>query len=81
MERLKKSEDFKGLFEPFTKVTYREQGVKTVFERFTDYWDKKSPGNVSKIILTPIKEDETRMAALLSGGVDFIEPVPPQDFI
>ena len=62
------------------KVTYREQGVKTVFERFADYWDKKSPSNVTKIILTPIKEDATRVAALLSGDVDFISPVPPQDF-
>jgi len=65
---------------PF-KVTYREQGVKTVFERFAGYWDKKSPGNVTKMILTPIKEDATRVAALLSGDVDFISPVPPQDFM
>lgn len=62
------------------RVTYREQGVKTVFDRFAGYWDKKSPGNVDKIILTPIKEDATRVAALLSGDVDFISPVPPQDF-
>ena len=64
---------------PF-KVTHWEQGAKYVFERFADYWDKKSPGNVKKIILTPIKEDATRVAALLSGDVDFITPVPPQDF-
>ena len=62
------------------KVTYWEQGAKYVFERFADYWDKNSPGNVDKIILTPIKEDATRVAALLSGDVDFITPVPPQDF-
>lgn len=61
-------------------VVEREQGVKTVFERFADYWDKDSPGNVNTIILTPIKEDATRVAALLSGDVDFISPVPPQDF-
>jgi len=71
-----KNESGTGAF----KVTYREQGVKTVFERFAEYWDKKSPGNVDKIILTPIKEDATRVAALLSGDVDFISPVPPQDF-
>ena len=64
---------------PF-KVTHWEQGAKYVFERFADYWDKKCPGNVDKIILTPIKEDATRVAALLSGDVDFITPVPPQDF-
>ena len=32
------------------------------------------------MVLTPIKEDATRVAALLSGDVDFISPVPPQDF-
>jgi peptide/nickel transport system substrate-binding protein len=64
---------------PF-KVTHWEQGAKYIFERFADYWDKESPGNVEKIILTPIKEDGTRVAALLSGDVDFISPVPPQDF-
>ena len=62
---------------PF-KVTQREQGVKTVFTRFADYWDKHS-GNVSEIILTPIAEAPTRVAALLSGDVDFIMPVPPTD--
>ncbi len=64
---------------PF-KVTEWEQGARYVFDRFADYWDKDSPGNVTKIVLTPIKEDATRVAALLSGDVDFITPVPPQDF-
>jgi peptide/nickel transport system substrate-binding protein len=64
---------------PF-KVTSREHGVKVVFDRFAEYWDKKSPGNVTQIVLTPIKEEATRVAALLSGDVDFISPVPPQDF-
>jgi peptide/nickel transport system substrate-binding protein len=49
------------------KVVEWEQGAKYVFERFADYWDKSSPGNVDKIVLTPIKEDATRVAALLSG--------------
>lgn len=62
------------------KVTYWEQGAKYVFERFADYWDQNSPGNVSKITLTPIKENATRVAALLSGDVGFITPVPPNDF-
>jgi peptide/nickel transport system substrate-binding protein len=60
-------------------VKEREQGVRVVFERFKDYWDKDSPGNVDTFILTPIKEDATRVAALLAGDVDFISPVPPQD--
>ncbi|MDO5756317.1 MAG: ABC transporter substrate-binding protein [Rhodobacterales bacterium] len=60
-------------------VTEREQGVKMVFKRNPDYWDTDSPGNVQTAILTPIKEAPTRVAALLSGDVDFIAPVPPTD--
>ncbi len=60
-------------------VSSREQGVKVEFDRFGGYWDKDSKGNVDKIVLTPIKEAPTRVAALLSGDVDFIAPVPPTD--
>ncbi|MCP3866790.1 MAG: ABC transporter substrate-binding protein, partial [Gammaproteobacteria bacterium] len=63
---------------PYT-VAKRQQGVRVDFKRFGDYWDKKSPGNVDQIVLTPIKESPTRVAALLSGDVDFIAPVPPAD--
>ncbi|MCK6265534.1 ABC transporter substrate-binding protein [Vibrio sp. ZSDE26] len=59
-------------------VTQREQGVQVVFERFGDYWDENT-GNVDKLTLVPIKEDATRVAALLSGGVDMIAPVAPND--
>jgi peptide/nickel transport system substrate-binding protein len=34
---------------------------------------------VGQILLTPIKENATRVLALLSGDVDFIAPVPPND--
>ena len=54
-------------------ITKREQGVRVDFRRFADYWDKQSPGNVDQIVFTPIKEDPTRVAALLSGDVDFID--------
>ncbi|MBZ2170274.1 MULTISPECIES: ABC transporter substrate-binding protein [Marinobacter] len=63
---------------PFV-VADRQQGVRVEFERFDDYWDTESPGNVGKIVLTPIKENNTRVSALLSGGVDYIAPVPPTD--
>ena len=63
---------------PYT-VTQRQQGVKVEFERFEGYWDKQSPGNADHIVLTPISENPTRVAALLSGDVDFISPVPPND--
>lgn len=60
-------------------VTAREQGVQVVFERFDGYWDTESKGNVDKLTLKPIKENATRVAALLSGGVDMIAPVAPND--
>lgn len=63
---------------PYT-VTYRQQGVKVEFDRNGNYWDTQSPGNVDKIVLTPIKEAPTRVAALLSGDIDFIAPVPSTD--
>jgi peptide/nickel transport system substrate-binding protein len=61
-------------------VTKRAHNVVLEMERNKNYWDTQSPGNVTKFILTPIKENATRVAALLSGDVDFISPVPPQDF-
>ena len=57
----------------------REQGVRLLFERNPNYWDYASKGNVKSIIFTPIKEGATRVAALLSGEIDFIAPVPPTD--
>ncbi|MFV0574584.1 MAG: ABC transporter substrate-binding protein [Vibrio sp.] len=60
-------------------VSSREQGVKVEFTRFNDYWDKDTKGNVDHLTLKPIKENATRVAALLSGGVDMIAPVAPND--
>lgn len=63
---------------PF-RLKSRQQGVKVEYERNPDYWDKQSPGNVQQLTLVPIKEDATRVAALLAGDVDFIKPVSPND--
>ncbi len=62
------------------KVTLRVPGVQMVFEKFEEYWDTESPGNVAKIILTPISNDATRVTALLTDNADMIMPVPPQDY-
>jgi peptide/nickel transport system substrate-binding protein len=43
-----------------------------------DWWDKPK-GNVKELIYTPIKSDPTRVAALLSGGVDLLTDIPTQD--
>nr|WP_298248541.1 ABC transporter substrate-binding protein [uncultured Halomonas sp.] len=63
---------------PYTVVEHRK-GTRMEFTRNPDYWDSESPGNVDTIVLTPISENATRVAALLSGDVDFIAPVPPND--
>jgi len=62
---------------PFQIVSH-EPGVKTVFKRNPNYWGKVE-SNVDEVDFTPISSDSTRVAALLSGQVDLIEPVPVQD--
>jgi peptide/nickel transport system substrate-binding protein len=59
-------------------VTGREAGVKTTFKVNPNWWDKREH-NLDEIVYTPIGNDATRVAALLSGEVDMIEPVPVQD--
>ncbi|WP_291645266.1 ABC transporter substrate-binding protein [Bosea sp. (in: a-proteobacteria)] len=60
------------------KIESHQPGVKTVFKLNENYW-KKIEGNIKEIVFTPIASDATRVAALLSGEVDVIEPVPIQD--
>lgn len=55
----------------------REVGVKTVLDANPDYWGKKP--QISEIVYTPIADASTRIAALLSGEVDFVQDVPVQD--
>jgi peptide/nickel transport system substrate-binding protein len=59
-------------------IESHQPGVKTVFKVYPDYW-RKPEHNLKEIIFTPIASDATRVAALLSGEVDVIEPVPIQD--
>ncbi len=62
---------------PF-RLREREPNVRTTFVRNGNYWGKIE-GNVTNVIFTPIGNDATRVAALLSGEVDVMEPVPVQD--
>ncbi|TNF53329.1 MAG: ABC transporter substrate-binding protein [Burkholderiales bacterium] len=62
---------------PF-RLRERQPNVKTSFVRNGNYWGKIE-GNVVNVEFTPIGNDATRVAALLSGQVDVIEPVPLQD--
>ena len=45
-----------------------------------DYWDSAKKAKVDKVLLLPLPEANTRLAALRSGQVDWIE-VPPPDGI
>ncbi|MGZ5036199.1 MAG: ABC transporter substrate-binding protein [Usitatibacter sp.] len=56
----------------------READVKTVAVLNSNYWGKVE-GNVNEMVYQPIKQDSTRIAALLSGEIDFVLDPPPQD--
>jgi peptide/nickel transport system substrate-binding protein len=63
----------------FTLVS-REPEVRTVLEANPNYWGIGTfPLEVTEIIYTPIQNQATRVAALLSGEVDLIQDVPVQD--
>src|SRR4029434_1125366 len=58
----------------------REIDVRTVYVETPNWWGKaKKRGNVTEVVYTPIKNDSTRTAALLSGELDFVLDPPPQD--
>lgn len=62
---------------PF-RLRERQPNVRTTFVRNGNYWGKIE-GNVQEVVFTPIGNDATRVAALLSGEIDVMEPVPVQD--
>ena len=62
---------------PFMLVSH-EPGVKTVWKKNPNWWDKPI-GNVDEVVFTPIPNAATRVAALLSGEIDWMDPVPLND--
>jgi peptide/nickel transport system substrate-binding protein len=62
---------------PF-RVRERQPGVRTTFSRNGNYWGRID-GNVDEVVFNVIGNDSTRVAALLSGEIDVMEPVPVQD--
>ena len=62
---------------PFIQVS-REPDRKTVLEKNPLWWDK-AEHNVDRVEFNVISSAPTRVAALLSGEVDMIYSVPPQD--
>ena len=62
---------------PFTIVSH-EPGIKTVFRPNPNWWGKVEH-NLTEVIFQTVKSDPTRVAALLSGDIDMMDPVPVQD--
>jgi peptide/nickel transport system substrate-binding protein len=59
-------------------ITSHEPGVKTVFKPNPNWWGKPEH-NLTEVVFQTIKSDATRVAALLSGDIDMMDPVPVQD--
>ncbi len=59
-------------------IKSREPGVRTVFVSNPNYWTKVE-SNVTEAVFTPIGNAATRVAALISGDIDMMEPAPLQD--
>jgi len=55
-----------------------EPDKRIVMQAYPAWWDKIE-GNVTDVIYTPIKSDQTRVAALLAGDVDLLTDLPTQD--
>jgi peptide/nickel transport system substrate-binding protein len=62
---------------PF-RLRERQPEVRTTFSRNGNWWGTDI-GNVTEAIFLPLANDATRVAALLTGEVDIVDPVPLQD--
>ncbi|GAA6177580.1 ABC transporter substrate-binding protein [Sulfitobacter pacificus] len=62
---------------PFTLAS-RDPGVRTTLTPNANWWDEVDH-NISEAVFTPIGNSATGLAALLSGEIDFIQPIPLQD--
>ncbi len=62
---------------PFKQVS-REPDRRTVLEKYPGWWDKPEH-NLDRVEFNVISSAPTRVAALLSGEMDMIYAVPPQD--
>jgi peptide/nickel transport system substrate-binding protein len=81
-------QDFKNKEEKFSAMnangtgaymlTSRQPDIKMTWKKNDNWWGKFE-GNVDTITFNSIKNDATRVSALVSGEVDFILDPPPQD--
>ncbi|WGF86445.1 ABC transporter substrate-binding protein [Marinivivus vitaminiproducens] len=64
------------------KLTTREPDIRTVLTKNEEWWGSGMPGNphtIDEVVYTPIQNPATRVAALLSGELDFVLDPPFQD--
>ncbi len=57
----------------------KANGCEVSYNWDDDWWGNHYTHNIDKIELLPIKNDATRVAALLSGEIDYTNVVPVQD--
>ena len=62
---------------PFVLVSH-EPGVKSVWKKNPGWWDTPKH-NLDEVVFTPIPNNATRVAALISGEIDWMDPVPLAD--
>ncbi len=62
---------------PYMLAT-RQPGIKTTHKRNAGWWQKHD-GNIQEEVFTPISNDATRLAALVSGELDFVLDPAPRD--
>ena len=83
---LKKNEESYASFNangtgPFV-LTGRQPNARTSFKRHAAWWGDAAgqrSGNVQAIVFSPIANDATRLAALVSGEIDFVLDPAPRD--
>jgi len=86
--KVTRPQDFKNKEETYTALNAngtgpymlvsRQPGIKTTYKRNPNWWGKFQ-GNVQDIVFTPISNDATRLAALVSGEIDFVLDPAPRD--
>jgi peptide/nickel transport system substrate-binding protein len=62
---------------PFVLVS-RQPGIRTVLRRHAAYWGS-AERHVQEVVYTPIANDATRLAALISGEIDLVQDPAPRD--
>ena len=60
------------------QLVNRQPGIKTTYKRNPAWWGKYE-GKVQEIVFNQISNDATRLAALISGEIDFVLDPAPRD--